>query len=194
MKGFIFTIYKFFLPLSNRIKVYQNQLNVMYCLTRFKSVGENVVFFPSESRIFYENISIGDDVFLGTNALIMATNLSHISIGSKVMFGPNVSLIAGNHSTHIVGKYMFDYAEHDKLPEDDQPIVISDDVWIGAGAIILSGVHVGRGAIVAAGSVVNKNVPPYAIVGGIPAKVIKYRWDEKTIELHEKLCNQSLYK
>ena len=188
MKGFIFIIYKFFLPLFNRIKVYQNQLNIMYCLTRFKSVGKNVVFFPSVSEIFYEHISIGDDVFMGSNALLMATHLSHITIGSKVMFGPKVSLIAGNHSTHILGKYMFDYKESDKLPEDDLPIVISDDVWIGAGAIILSGVNVGRGAIVAAGSVVNKNVPPYAIVGGIPAKVIKYRWDEKTIELHEKLC------
>jgi acetyltransferase-like isoleucine patch superfamily enzyme len=190
MKGFIFIIYKFFIPLFNRFKVYHNQLNIMYCLTRFKSVGKNVAFFPGESRIYYEHVSIGDDVFLGSNALFMATKLSHITIGSKVMFGPNVSLIAGNHSSHIVGKYMFDYKESDKLPADDQPIVISEDVWIGAGAIILSGVNVGRGAIVAAGSVVNKNVPPYAIVGGIPAKVIKYRWDEKTIELHEKLCKE----
>ena len=58
-------------------------------------------------------------------------------------------------------------------------IIVGDDVWIGESAIILSGVHIGQGAVIAAGSVVTKDVPPYAIVGGIPAKVIKYRFDEK---------------
>lgn len=61
-------------------------------------------------------------------------------------------------------------------------IIISDDVWIGYGATILSGVHVGQGAVVAAGAVVTKDVPPYAIVGGVPAKVIKYRFTDEIIE------------
>ena len=57
----------------------------------------------------------------------------------------------------------------------DADIIIGDDVWIGGGALILAGVSVGKGAIIAAGAVVNKDVPDYAIVGGIPAKVLKYR-------------------
>ena len=57
----------------------------------------------------------------------------------------------------------------------DAPIVINDDVWIGAGSIILAGVTIGKGAIIAAGAVVNKDVPEYSIVGGVPAKVLKYR-------------------
>lgn len=61
-------------------------------------------------------------------------------------------------------------------------IVIDDDVWIGYGATIMSGVHIGQGAVVAAGAVVTKNVPPYAIVGGIPAKLIKYRFSSNMIE------------
>lgn len=61
-------------------------------------------------------------------------------------------------------------------------IIIDDDVWIGYGSTILSGVHIGQGAIVAAGAVVTKNVPPYAIVGGVPASVIKYRFSEKIID------------
>lgn len=61
-------------------------------------------------------------------------------------------------------------------------ITIDDDVWIGYGATILSGVHIGQGAVVAAGSVVVNDVPPYAIVGGVPAKVIKYRFSPEMIE------------
>lgn len=56
-----------------------------------------------------------------------------------------------------------------------KPVVIGDDVWIGARSIILKGVHIGKGAVIAAGAVVTKDVPEYAIVGGVPAKVIKYR-------------------
>lgn len=57
----------------------------------------------------------------------------------------------------------------------DATIRVDDDVWIGGGSVILSGVHIGKGAIIAAGAVVNKDVPDYAIVGGIPARVLKYR-------------------
>lgn len=61
-------------------------------------------------------------------------------------------------------------------------ILVDDDVWIGQNAIILSGVHIHQGAVVAAGAVVTKDVPPYAIVGGVPAKIIKYRFDPEMIE------------
>lgn len=61
-------------------------------------------------------------------------------------------------------------------------IQVDDDAWIGYGATILSGVHIGQGAVIAAGSVVTKDVPPYAIVGGVPAKVIKYRFDQDMIK------------
>lgn len=61
-------------------------------------------------------------------------------------------------------------------------IEIGDDVWIGYGATIMSGVHIGQGAVIAAGAVVAKDVPPYAIVGGVPAKVIKYRFGQQLIE------------
>ena len=70
------------------------------------------------------------------------------------------------------------YIEHSRRPLP----VIGNDVWIGAGAMILNGVNVGDGAIVAAGAVVTKDVPPYSIVGGNPAKVIRYRFDDEDIE------------
>ena len=66
-------------------------------------------------------------------------------------------------------------------------IIVDDDVWIGYGATILSGVHIGQGAVIAAGAVVTKDVPPYAIVGGVPAKVIKYRFSPEIIQQLMKL-------
>ena len=68
-----------------------------------------------------------------------------------------------------------------------RPIVIEDDVWIGANVTVVGGVRVGRGAVVAAGAVVTKDVEQYAIVGGVPAKLIRYRFDEKTIKKAQKM-------
>ena len=82
------------------------------------------------------------------------------------MFGPNCSIITGDHRIDIVGKYMSEVTVAEKLPENDLPVTIEGDNWIGANAIILKGVTVGTGSVVAAGSVVIHNVPPYSIVGG----------------------------
>ena len=116
-------------------------------------------------------ISIGEHCLINHNNLLQAgkSKYGSITIGNYVHTGVNVMIMAFNH-----GSYTRDIPtkEQDYL---DAPIVIEDDVWIGAGAIILAGVTVGKGSIIAAGAVVNKDVPEYAIVGGVPAKVIKYR-------------------
>ena len=78
-------------------------------------------------------------------------------------------------------------SENEKKPTDDQNVMIEDDVWVGARSIILKGVTIGRGSVIAAGSVVNKDVPRYSIVGGVPAKVMRYRWNSETIKQHEKI-------
>jgi tetrahydrodipicolinate N-succinyltransferase len=67
------------------------------------------------------------------------------------------------------------------IPPTDEPISIGSDVWIGAGAMILDGVNIGHGAVVGARSVVTKNVPPYAIVAGVPARIIRYRFTDEII-------------
>ncbi len=153
----------------------------------FAECGKNVRFYPTKSDIYYKTIHTGNDVYIGPGALFLAT-LSHISIGNKVLFGPKVSIIGGNHASHIVGKFLYDYTPADKLSLNDLPVVIEDDVWVGTGAIILHGVRIGRGAIVAAGAVVTQDVQPYAIVGGVPAKLLKYRWTLADIQKHEELC------
>ncbi|MDD7520577.1 MAG: DapH/DapD/GlmU-related protein [Lachnoclostridium sp.] len=107
-----------------------------------------------------------------------------MTIGRKVIFGPRPTIITGDHRIDVVGKYIMDSTE--KLPENDSPVVIEDDVRIGANVTILKGVTIGHGSVVAAGAVVTKSCPPYSIIGGIPAKVLKMRFTPKEIEEHER--------
>ncbi len=159
-----------------------NKLACFVLRPLFRSCGKNVRF-DGFGCYSFRSISIGDDVFIGPGALFFAA-ISEIRIGNKVMFGPNVSIRGGNHNTSVIGSYMFDVQT--KRPEDDQPVVIEDDVWVGCNTTILKGVTIGRGAVIAAGAVVTRSVPPYAIAGGMPAKVIKFRWTVDEILEHER--------
>lgn len=98
------------------------------------------------------------------------------------MFDSNVTSRGGNRNIDIIGKLIVNYQNNDKPPSDDIPVVL-----VETGITILKGVHIGRGAIISAGAVVSTNVPPYAIVGGIPAKIIKYRWSLQEILQHEEI-------
>lgn len=146
------------------------------------SCGRNVRFSALTSDFTYRNLSVGDDVYIGPRALFVATE-SRIFIKSKVLFGPGVTLIGGNHRISDVGHFIYDVKE--KQPGDDLDIHIEDDVWVAANVTILKGVTVGRGAVVAASSLVIRDVPPYAIVGGVPAKVLKYRFSVDEVLIHE---------
>lgn len=108
-------------------------------------------------------------------------------IDKKVIFGPRPTIITGDHRIDVVGKYIMD--SNDKLPENDAAVVIEDDVWTGANVTILKGVTIGRGSVVAAGAVVTKSCPPYSIIGGVPAKILKMRFTPAEIVEHEKFLN-----
>lgn len=127
---------------------------------------------------------IYNDIYIGPNALFLSTR-AKIIIESHVMFGPNVTIITGDHRTDVVGKYMTEIKDEDKLPENDQDVRILGDNWIGANSIILKGVTVGEGSIVAAGAVVINDVPPYSVVGGVPAKVISKRFNQHQLKEHK---------
>lgn len=154
----------------------------------FNNHGKNIRFFPLNSSFSYESIELGNDVFIGPGARF--SSISIIKIGSKVMFGPDVTIMGGDHNTSVVGKYMFDVK--DKLPENDLPVIIADDVWVGARVIILKGVTIGRGSIIAAGAVVTKDIPPYSIAAGVPARIVAFRFSAEKIIQHElALYNES---
>lgn len=145
------------------------------------SCGSDVRFVGNSSIAGWKNVSIGDDVFISTNCLFL-TIKAKISIGNHVMFGPSVKIITGNHIVDIPGRFMTSFSDAEKRKTDDEDVVIEGDNWIGANAIILKGVTLGYGSVVAAGAVVINDVEPYSIVGGVPAKKIKMRFDNDTIK------------
>lgn len=134
---------------------------------KFIRCGSNVHFEKGVSGNL-NCMEVGNDVHFGLNNLFMCTKKAKILIGDHVMFGPNVSIITGDHRIDIPGKYMTEIKGIDKLPENDLPVILEGDNWIGANSTILKGVKIGTGAVVAASAVVTKDVPPYSIVGGGP--------------------------
>lgn len=152
-----------------------------------KHCGKGVYLRPMSSDIKgVENLSVGDGTSIPKGSTIYCTD-APLTIGRKVIFGPRPTIITGDHRIDIVGKYIIDVTVNEKLPENDAPVVIEDDVWCGANVTILKGVTIGRGSVVAAGAVVTKSFPPYSIIGGVPAKLIKMRFTEEQIREHERL-------
>lgn len=130
------------------------------------------------------NVKLENHVSI-TNAVI-SSNISKIHIKSFVSIAPYVSIIGHLHNyKRITSYYIFQNLIEDKEMNNDiitkGDLIIEEDVWIGAGAVILSGVTVGRGSIIGANSVCNKNIERYSIVAGVPAKFLKKRFIEKTI-------------
>lgn len=113
-----------------------------------------------------------------------------LCIGCFCSIAPHVEFIlAAEHRIDTISSYPFKVRLGKRKYEASSKgdIIVEDDVWIGYGSIILSGVHIGQGAVIAAGSVVTKDVPPYAIVGGVPAKVIRYRFNDSVCKKLEKI-------
>ncbi|MDO5697419.1 MAG: acyltransferase [Dermatophilus congolensis] len=129
--------------------------------------GTNIdagTYFASGVRI-----RLGDRSGIGAESIVLGS----VHIGDDVMIGPRCVLLTEEHAFSDTERPM---NTQGMLP--DKPIVIEDDVWLGVGVTVLPGVRIGRGAIVAAGAVVTHDVPPLAIVGGVPAKQLKTRGGE----------------
>ena len=179
------------------------------------SIGERCVL---RNSIVAGNVSIRDwtkiddvkihgNVEIGNNTSIYGPNTDVLSAINKVKIGKfcsiarNVSIQEYNHkmdrlTTYYYSMNIMNNATPAKDITSDGDIVIGNDVWIGAHSVILSGITIGDGAVIGANCVVTGDVPPYAVVGGVPARVIKYRFNEEIIEELLKLCwwNWSLEK
>lgn len=164
-------------------------------LTAFKSVGDRVTFDDHCEVNSPELISIGSDVHFYRGVYLSPCG-THIDIGSNTHFAPYGCLygplIVGDNcavAAHVVlASIGHGYARTD-IPMVEQKalkkeIVLEDDVWIGANAVITQGVRVGTGSIVGAGAVVTRDVPPFSVVGGSPARVIRDRRNEPSDSLN----------
>jgi acetyltransferase-like isoleucine patch superfamily enzyme len=135
-------------------------------------------FFWSPNK----RITLGNYVGIGVRCIF----LCDLEIGNKVLIASDVAFVnSDDHRYDIVGKTIWDSGRGDRYN-----IVVEEDVWIGHGSIILTPARIGRGSIVAAGSVVNHDVPRYAIVAGVPAQVVKMRFTPEQIVEHEGILAQ----
>jgi acetyltransferase-like isoleucine patch superfamily enzyme len=138
----------------------------------------------SGQRMIARDIVVGDYSFIGTNCTIYPK----VRIGTYCLMAPDVKIVGADHKYDLVGMPIC-FSGREPLPET----VIGDDVWIGTSAIILAGVTIGDGAIIAAGAVVTRDVPPFLIVGGNPAKPIKRRFPEGHHEAHIRKIRDAVF-
>jgi acetyltransferase-like isoleucine patch superfamily enzyme len=156
---------------------------------QFRSLGADCVFEPGVMVFHPETITLGHNVYVGHQAILKGYyrnemvlgdqtwigqqcffhSAGGISIGARVGMGPGVKIITSVHTEAGRGMAVL------FSPIEFGPVVIEDDADVGVGAIVLPGVTIGKGAIVGAGAVVTRDVPPYAIVAGTPAKILRYR-------------------
>lgn len=152
-----------------------------------------------EEKTTYEKnqklYNLGKHTYLGDRTVIW--NSEKTSIGKFCSIAIDVAIGAFKHPTKTLSMHPFVYTKYHESFSDDirlenplihlkdigwQKVVIGNDVWIGAKATIMPGITIGDGAVVGSNAVVTRDVPPYAIVVGVPAKIIKYRFDEETIK------------
>lgn len=160
----------FFLALANglpKFSLLDKFRFVFYRLAGIKVKGRALIWGPLTIRPAggAKNIEIGAGTFINSNIRFGVPD-AKVTIGQNVLIGPGVMFETVNHGL-----------KHDPVAGRggwSKPIVVEDEAWVGAGSIVLQGITIGRGAVVAAGAVVNKDVEPYTIVGGVPAKFIRH--------------------
>ena len=136
-----------------------------------------------------QKVSVGRGSYGTLNVIGFGAESEKLVIGHYCSIADDVSiLLGGEHRTDSVSTYPFSSMYGREITAISRgPVVIEDDVWIGYGATVLSGVHIGQGAVIGACALVTSDVPPYAIVGGTPAKLIRWRFDETERRLASKI-------
>ncbi len=155
-------------PSSSKINLGQRKLRAFCAKLMIKKCGKNVNI--EKDAIFTSGLEIGNRSGVGIRAHITGK----CTIGDNVMMGPDVVVYVRNHGFDDLEKPMIDQGF-----SKEEPVHIGNDVWIGSRVTIMPGVHIGDHAVIGASAVVTRDVPEWAVVAGVPAKVIKYRNETK---------------
>ena len=168
-KGFLVVSYEAILKIIFALPRYRilNRIKSAFLRLNGASIGRRVVFYPGVWIAPGRNLVVGDDVDFALNVLVVTTG--GVRIGDRTLIGYGTMILSTNHVIPPAYGRIFNAGRINK------PVTIGEDVWIGANAMILPGRQIGDGAVVAAGSVVTKDVLPYTVVGGNPAKLIRSR-------------------
>ena len=150
---------------------------------KYASFSQDSEICPPHFCDGIQNIHIGPNVYIGPRCCLSATN-AQIVFKGYTSVGEDLTIHTGNHA-RIVGQYHTCITESAKPKGYDKSVIIEQDVWIGSRVTILMGVVIGRGSTIAAGAVVTKDVPPYSVVGGVPAKFIRFQYSIEEILDHE---------
>jgi len=165
------------------IRVVKDLYKLYHFKRKWKKLNKNN--FTTVGNVFpIDLVSVGSFSYGTLNVFSWGHKAEGLKIGSFVSIADGVKFIlGGNHSFDSILTYPFKVKIFGEKSEATSKgiILIGDDVWIGIDSLILSGISIGRGAVIAARSVITKDIPPYAIVGGNPAKIIKYRFAKETI-------------
>lgn len=160
--------------------LYQNYFG--YSRKSFGYIADDVTLTPPLVITNPKNVFLYGDNGL-CNASIYTTNAKFI-MKKHSDAGEGLRVTTGNHAM-VLGRFWRSITEAEKPEGLDEDVIVESDVWIGRNVSLLSGVTIGRGCTVAAGAVVAKSTPPYAVIGGVPAKFIKFKWTIDEILEHE---------
>ena len=151
--------------------------------SKFGHLPNNYRLTPPIYIIGAHNVYLEENTKIAANSFISAPNAKFI-IKRNCEIAERLTVHTGNHA-RVLGKFINEITDENKPQGYDKDVVINEDCWIGCNVTLLSGVTIGRGCTIAAGAVVNKDIPPYCIAGGVPAKVIKRIWTIDEILRHE---------